>query len=89
MYPGLSYGNLVNAPSSQSSLVKVKPFEPENSYLWRKLKNTFMSAPDHVCNPPGRVCCAMPKDCSANPTPLADWQLDTIEAWILSGAPNN
>ena len=88
MYPDVSYGNLVNAPSGQPSLFKVKPFEPENRYLWPKLNNTFTTAPAYAC-PPGKTCCAMPKDCSSDPTPLADWQLDTIREWIEAGAPNN
>ncbi|NOX38628.1 MAG: hypothetical protein GXO78_13950 [Calditrichaeota bacterium] len=73
--PGKAYSNLVNVRSSQvNDLFRVKPGDPNNSYLIIKLEQD---------NPPQGV--RMPA--SGNPLPQAT--IDVIRQWIADGAQNN
>jgi OmcA/MtrC family decaheme c-type cytochrome len=72
-----AYGQLVGAPSDQSSLKQVEPNQPERSYLVHKLRGTAASVS-------GSVATIMPTDGALAPADLA-----AIEAWIANGAPND
>ena len=70
-----SYAALVNVASTEvSTLLKVKPNDPTNSYLIQKLEGT-----------PGIVGSQMPK----GGPPLSQATIDQIKSWISAGAPNN
>ena len=72
---GKAYSNLVNVRSSQvNDLFRVKPGDPDNSYLIIKLEQD---------NPPQGV--RMP----ANGNPLPQTTIDVIRRWIADGARNN
>jgi hypothetical protein len=75
--PGKAYGNLVNKPSTESSLMKVAPGSPDKSYLINKLFGTQAQA--------GGSGAQMPY----GGTPLFAAQLSLIQQWISQGAPNN
>ncbi len=77
----MTFENLYEAPSG-SDLLQVAPGDLNNSFLWRKLTNTHLTAP-------GGYGCAMPYDCSSPPTPLSAWALNAIKTWIESGAPED
>jgi len=71
---GQAYNNIVNVPSSQrSSLVRIKPFEPNNSYLINKLKGTNIDGT------------RMPQDIP----PLTVDVITLFENWVSQGAMNN
>jgi len=72
---GHSYASLVNVPSQeQPALMRVKPGDPANSYLIRKLEGTA-----------GITGSRMPLG-----GPFLDQTtIDEIKSWILSGAPDN
>ena len=77
---GMSYGQLVNEPAfnfpaQQAGLLRVKPGDPDNSFLIIKLT---LTAPSNYGSP-------MP---SGQP-PLSPAQVQLIRDWITSGAPNN
>ena len=75
--PSLAYRQLVNVPSHESTLLRVKPGAPEESYLLHKLNGTHLDQGGSG----GRMPLGLP--------PLADTQLALIRQWIQSGAPNN
>lgn len=70
------YESLVNVKADQCAdgRVYVKPGDPANSYLIQKLDGTEMC-----------MGVRMPK--LGDPLPASDMQ--TLEAWICQGAPNN
>lgn len=71
---GHTYASTVNVPSNQMpSLMRIKPGDPENSYLYRKLTGQ------------GIIGSRMPQ---GGPF-LSQSQLDAVRGWILAGAPNN
>ena len=71
-----SYGSLVGVPASElPSMNRVHPGEPENSYLWRKLKGTHVEA--------GGSGWRMPFH------PLSDTHRTYIRQWIEQGALDN
>ncbi len=72
---GNSFANIVNVPSlEQPTLLRVKPGDPANSYLIRKLEGTA-----------GITGQRMPLG-----GPFLDQaSIDKIKSWIASGAPNN
>ena len=70
---GQAFGNIVDEPSNQSGLDRIEPFEPDNSYLIRKLEGTGSQQ-------------RMPAG-GAPPLPPAEIQL--IRDWTSAGAPNN
>jgi len=68
----LSYANLVNVPVPRdTSQVRVKPFEPDNSFLIRKLEY-----------PQGTIGARMP----LNQPPLDPSMIAVIRQWITNGA---
>jgi hypothetical protein len=75
--PAVVYNELVNATSTESSLVLVKPGAPDNSYLINKLNGTQVTVGGSGDQMPfGRQ-------------PLPQTQIDLISQWISEGAPNN
>jgi hypothetical protein len=77
LYPGAAYKSLVNVPSGESPLLRVKPGKPDESYLIRKLEGTQSEA--------GGKGMQMPIDSG----PLSRPEIDMIRAWIAEGAKNN
>lgn len=75
--PGAAYKNLVNAASSESSLMRVAPNSADKSYLLNKLNGTQGQA--------GGSGAQMPYGAP----PLSQSQIDLIQQWISAGAPNN
>lgn len=72
-----AYANLVNVSSSQlTSMLLVKPGDSTNSYLWHKLKGDQASV--------GGAGGKMPVGST-----LSGAQLQSVETWILAGAPND
>lgn len=71
------WGDLVDAPATQSALVRVAPGDPLGSYLWHKLTGTQLEA--------GGYGETMPFD----QPPLEEAELDAIYRWILEGAEDN
>lgn len=73
---GVSYNLLVNVASGEvPSLMRVKPGDPENSYLVHKIEGRPSIVGDRM--PRGR------------PDPLAPEEIQAIRDWISEGAPNN
>ncbi len=71
---GQAYNNIVNVPSSQrSSLNRITPGDPDNSYLIRKIKGDNISG--------GRM--------PLSRTPLSAVVIATFENWVREGALNN
>jgi hypothetical protein len=69
-----SYNLLVGVPSAeQSSLLRVKPGDPDNSYMVHKIEGLA-----------GIVGGRMP----LGQTPLPQTTIDAIRQWIANGAPN-
>jgi hypothetical protein len=72
---GNSFGKLVNTSSQEvPSLLRVKPDDPDNSYLVIKIENG-----------PNIVGQQMP----LGRPPLSQEQINSIREWILDGAKNN
>ncbi|MCX4243224.1 c-type cytochrome [Paraliomyxa miuraensis] len=62
------------------SMSHIEPGDPDASYIWHKINNTQVAA--------GGSGLPMPKARPGMPvTELTPEQLDTIEEWILAGAP--
>lgn len=76
-----AYEATVGVPAPQfPSMSLVEPGEPAASYLWHKVSGTQASV--------GGSGIAMPKPrAGMTATVLTPAQLDTIEQWILQGAP--
>lgn len=73
--PGVSFGNLVGVPSEEvPTMNRIEAGTPEESYLWHKINDTHISV--------GGEGDFMPP---LGLLPQAD--RDTIESWILQGAP--
>jgi mono/diheme cytochrome c family protein len=69
-----SYGALVNVPSREApAIVRVKPGDPEQSYLWLKLEHRTEEGS------------GMPKGFFSAKR-LAQKDLDVVKAWIAAGA---
>jgi len=71
---GVSYGDLVNVRSSESSLDRVEPGSPEASYLYIKITGTAGLTGD-------RMPFGLP--------PLDDEKIKLVRDWIRRGAPND
>lgn len=77
---GDAHANLVGVKSTQSSLLRVAPGAPEQSYLLHKLRGTHASV--------GGTGVRMPfGDIEADPLPPEEETM--IKAWIEQGAPDN
>ncbi len=71
---GNAYANIVNVPSVEMpSLPRIKPGDPQSSYLYRKITGAGITGD------------RMPQ---AGP-PLSDAQLSLVRDWIRRGAPND
>jgi len=70
----VAFANLVNTRSSQTSLLRVAPGDPESSYLIHKLE--------------GRADIIGERMPQGGPF-LSTTELDTIKAWVTAGALNN
>jgi hypothetical protein len=77
LYPGAAYKSLVNVPSGESPLLRVKPGKPDESYVIRKLEGTQAAA--------GGKGLQMPIDSG----PLSPAEIGVIRAWIAEGAKDN
>lgn len=72
---GLSYGNLVNVPSEGvPELVRVKPLDPDSSYLVHKLEGRSGIAG-------ARMPFGLP--------PLSQDEIAAVRGWIAAGAADN
>lgn len=77
LHPGGAYASLVNVPSVESRLARVKPGKPEESYLMHKLDGTHLD----VEGQGERMPFGFP--------PLSDEVRARVRAWIAAGAPKN
>jgi len=76
LYPD-AWAALVNQRSTQSALPRVKPGDPDGSYLYRKLAGTHLEAGGSGERMPFQRDQLAPDD------------LALIRDWIAAGAPNN
>jgi len=76
LYPD-AWSQMVGIPSSQSSLSRVEPGSPDNSYVYLKLVGTHETV--------GGIGTQMPLP----PMPLDPAQIETIRLWIEQGAKQN
>lgn len=74
---GRTFQSVVNVLSVQSSLLRVKPSEPDSSYLVHKVQGTHLS----VGGSGGRM--------PLIGGPLSQTEIDLIRAWIADGAQDN
>src|SRR5689334_2358055 len=71
---GNAYTNTVNVPSVEMpSLMRIKPNDPANSYLYRKITGAGITG--------DRMPRSLP--------PLSDAQIKLVRDWIRRGAPND
>ena len=75
---GVAYANIVCvAANERPGMMRVRPFEPDSSYLVHKVQGTHGT----VGGSGGRMPLGL--------TPLTTEQVDLIRAWITQGARNN
>lgn len=75
---GQAYQNIVSVPADQlSSMNRIEPGEPDNSYLIHKIQGTQSSVGGTGQRMPLTGCC------------LSQTQIDLIRAWVNAGAENN
>ena len=74
---GQTFSNTVNVPSNQSSLDRIEPGQPDQSYLVHKIQGTQATV--------GGSGGQMP----LGGGPLSQSDIDKIRAWITAGAANN
>lgn len=77
LYPSAAYASIVNRPSVESPLLRVKPGDPAASYLLHKLEGTHLDV--------GGIGVRMPFG-------LAQLPVETrtlIRRWIEEGAKDN
>lgn len=77
LHPGAAYASLVNRPSHESKLLRVKPGSPAQSYLLLKLDGKHLDAGGSG----QRMPLGMP--------PLDNATIRRIGDWIAMGAPDN
>jgi uncharacterized protein (TIGR03118 family) len=77
---GHTYGSVVNVPSiEQPSVLRIKPNDPANSYLVRKIEGTA-----------GITGSRMPYGCGSSYDPCLDQAtINQIIQWVNEGAPND
>src|SRR5262249_45939564 len=75
--PANAYADLVNAPSSYPSVMRVLPFDPSNSLLWQKL-----AASTEGFDLKGKGS-PMPPGLPA----LSEDELTAVRLWLQQGAP--
>ena len=74
LHPAAAYASLVNVPSVESDLLRVKPGTPTQSYLLLKLEGRHLDA--------GGTGARMP----FGQAPLDDATIERIRVWIRDGA---
>lgn len=75
---GVAYANIVCVASGErAGMMRVRPFQPDSSYLVHKIQGTQADV--------GGSGGQMP----LGGTPLSQQQIALIRAWIAAGAPNN
>ena len=77
---GEAWSNLVDITSRQTTMNRVTPLKPQQSYLVHKLRGTHIEA--------GGSGLPMPYSSEAN-IGLSMETIDMVERWILQGADNN
>jgi mono/diheme cytochrome c family protein len=77
LYPDAAYKTLVGVPSTESPLLRVKPKDPDASYMVSKLEGTQLEA--------GGKGARMPLDGGY----LSAEDIQRIRDWISRGAPND
>lgn len=77
LHPAAAYKSLVNVPSGESPLVRVKPGKPDESYLVQKIEGTQAEVHGKGLQ--------MPIDSG----PLSREEIAMIRAWITEGAKDN
>ena len=77
LVPAKAYDNLVGVASQQGELLRVKPGDPQGSYLYRKLMGTHTEAGGNGARMPFGA------------PPLPEDHLELIRLWIEQGAPEN
>ena len=77
---GETWSNLVDITSRQTTMNRVTPLKPQQSYLLHKLRGTHIEA--------GGSGLPMPYSSEAN-IGLSMETIDMVERWILQGADNN
>lgn len=77
---GETWSNLVDITSRQTTMNRVTPLKPQQSYLVHKLRGTHIEA--------GGSGLPMPYSSEAN-IGLSMETIDMVERWILQGADNN
>lgn len=75
--PKAAYATLVGVKATETTLARVEPGKPDQSYLVHKLEGTHATV--------GGTGERMP----TGGAPLAPEQIAVIRAWIQQGAPNN
>jgi hypothetical protein len=76
--PAVAYSNIVNVPARElPSMMRVRPFQPDSSYLVHKVQGTHVLV--------GGSGARMP----LGAPPLAQQEIDLIRSWIRQGALNN
>ena len=78
---GEAHAELVDAPSTQASMPRVVPGDPDGSYLMHKLRGTQLQA--------GGSGLRMPFGGEAGGSTLGAAQIELIADWIRAGAPDN
>lgn len=78
---GDTHAQTVGVPSTASKLPRVSPGDPERSYLIYKLRGTHLAV--------GGKGAQMPFNADTGSSGLPKDELDLVEAWIRSGAPDN
>jgi hypothetical protein len=74
--PGLSYGMIVGVPSQEApSLLRIKPGDPDNSYLVQKIEGQ------------AAVGAQMPDGCPVTQPCLSQATIAMIREWVSEGAP--
>lgn len=82
--PGFAYAMIVGVASTESSLQRVVPGNPDRSYLLLKMQNRHLAAGGKGSKMP-----IVPGGISAKLLTATPDQIDVVRTWILSGARDN